>query len=233
MCVEHEDDHLTDHAWVAARLREDLGEHHFEFLNGDIPIRMGDDETTAGENIDDDQDRYGYLGEPSDVRQYQELLDGLIDVVQSQGPFDGIMGFSEGGIIAATLLVEDSRRPFANFKCGIFFSAAPPLDPDDLAAGIVRSLDPAKDAVSIFIPTAHVYSHESTTRTDVQSPLQKVWAEIGWSTPEQVHSSLARLCDNRQVFVHDQGHQVPGQRDQQALRGTLRVIDRTIKTAED
>lgn len=174
------------------------------------------------------------------MSQYQDLLDGLVDAVQSQGPFDGIMGFSEGGIVAATLLLEDARRPFANFKCGILFSAAPPLDPDDLRAGIVRCLDPAKDGVSVHVPTAHIYSHENgptgtgtgTGIANVQSPLNKLWSEAGWSTPEQVHNSLARLCDNSQVFVHDHGHQVPGPRDHQALRGALRAINRTVESAD-
>lgn len=179
-----------------------------------------------------------------------------MDVVESQGPFDGIMGFSEGGIVAATLLLEDARRPFANFKCGIFFSAAPPLDPDDLRAGSVRSLDPVQDRVSVHVPTAHIYSPNTTTTatttspngtgaagggggttttTQVESPLRTLWAEAGWTAPEQVHDALARLCDcdNRQVSVHDQGHQVPGPRDQKALRGALRAIDRTIKSAEE
>jgi hypothetical protein len=171
------------------------------------------------------------------VSQYQELLDGLVQAVQRQGPFDGIMGFSEGGIVAATLLVEDARRHFANFKCGILFSAAPPLDPDDLRTGVVRCLDPAKDEVSIDVPTAHIYSHKDgpggTGIANVRSPLEKLWSDAGWNTPEQVHSSLAKLCSNRQVFVHDHGHQVPGPKDQEALRGTLRVINRTIESAEE
>lgn len=172
------------------------------------------------------------------MNQHQNLLDGLVEAVQIQGPFEGVMGFSEGGVVAATLLVEDARRPFANFKCGILFSAAPPLDPDDLRAGIIRCLDPAVDGVSIHVPTAHIYSHEnSSTGTgfgfgNVESPLNKLWSDAGWSRPEQVHTSLARLCDKSQVFVHDHGHQVPGPRDRQALRGAFRAINRTIESVD-
>ena len=180
---------------------------------------------------------YGYFGELSDLNQYQDLLDGLVDAVQSYGPFDGVMGFSEGGIVAATLLVEDARRPFANFKCGILFSAAPPLDPDDLRAGIIRCLDPVRDGASIHVPTAHIFSHENSPATgtgiasSVQSPLIGLWSKAGWTTPEQVHNSLARLCDSSQVFVHDLGHQVPGPKNDQALRGALRAINRAIESA--
>ncbi|RSM19606.1 hypothetical protein CDV31_001493 [Fusarium ambrosium] len=97
---------------------KELAEHDFVFINGSIPIHRypGDDgnaitvagvlrassdslsaDATACEVADDI--KYGFLGELSEVSQYQDLLDGLIGVVQSQGPFDGIMGFSEGGIV--------------------------------------------------------------------------------------------------------------------------------------
>lgn len=220
--------------------------HNFEKLTleaGAPPLAAADQDLLYG-------GLYGYLPDPADVGQYQDLISGLIDTVQGQGPFDGVMGFSEGGIVAATLLLEDARRPFANFKCGILFSAAPPLDPDDLRANVVRCLDPERDGVAIRVPTAHIYSHEnsppagdasassiSSNRTgvgiaDVQSPLNRLWSEAGWGTAEQVHSSLARLCSDSQVFVHVLGHQVPGPRDKDALRGALRAINRTIDTAD-
>ncbi|KAF4980590.1 hypothetical protein FDECE_17850 [Fusarium decemcellulare] len=219
---------------LAASIRKELAEHDFVFINGSIPMSRcpGDDDATACEVAD--HLKYGYLGELTEVSQYQDLLSGLIGVVQSQGPFDGIMGFSEGGIVATTLLLEDARRPYASFKCGILFSAAPPLDPDELWQGHIRSLDPEKDGTALHIPTAHVYSHEiGTTAQHVQSPLSGLWAECGWILPEHVHGSLARLCDNAEVFVHDRGHQVPGPRDYQELRGALRAINRTIERASD
>nr|XP_036581026.1 EF-hand calcium-binding domain protein [Colletotrichum truncatum]KAF6789199.1 EF-hand calcium-binding domain protein [Colletotrichum truncatum] len=179
---------------------------------------------------------YGYFGDVTEVSQYQDLLEGLIDAVESLGPFDGIMGFSEGGIVGATLLLEDARRPFANFKCGIFFSAAPPLDPDALRDGIIGCLDPTADAAALsHVPTAHIYSHVKDTTgsgiANVQSPLHGLWVEAGWGTPEQLHGSLSRICGKSEVFVHDHGHRVPGSTDPQGLRGALRAIDRTIKSA--
>ena len=195
----------------------------------------------AGDNQEGNLGSYGYFGELRSVSQYQDLLDNLIVEIQIQGPFDGVIGFSEGGILAATLLVEDARRPFANFKCGVFLSAAPPLDPDAIRAGIVRCLDPDADGVTIHLPTAHIFSCEdgpacahNTGAGDIgnpRSPLEKLWSEADWGTPEQVHYSLTRLCDSGEVFVHDLGHQVPGPRHGQALRGALRAINRTVERA--
>ena len=220
---------------------------------GGDPIVQGDfrvhltyirpDTTTAGEYLHCDVGdcgyfQCGYFGELTDVSQYQDMIEDLMEEITSQGPFDGVMGFSEGGIVAATLLLEDARRPFARFKCGIFFSAAPPLDPDGIRAGIVRCLDPDKDGVSLHVPTAHIYSREkgpTAAGTDTggaaipRSPLDKLWTETGWSSPGQVHESLVRLCDGGEVFVHDHGHQVPGPGHHEALRGALRAISRTLE----
>ncbi|KAL2203501.1 hypothetical protein CC79DRAFT_1060657 [Sarocladium strictum] len=159
-------------------------------------------------------------------------------MVQSQGPFDALMGFSEGGILAATLLVEDSRRPFANLKCALFFSAAPPLDPDALREGQVKCLSPAKDTTTIRMPTAHVYSHvDDAVHTGVPnlvSPLHSLWTEQGWTTPQDVHGSLAGLCERPMVFVHECGHRIPGSRDNpQTLRGMLRVVERMVGSLSD
>ena len=180
----------------------------------------------------------GYLGELSDVGQYQDILEDLVEEVTSQGPFDGIMGFSEGGIVAATLLLEDARRPFAGFKCGIFFSAAPPLDLNGIRASTVRCVDPGKDGVSIRVPTAHIFSREvgpTAAGTDTggpavpRSPLEKLWSEAGWNSPGEVHKALVRLCEGGEVFVHNLGHQVPGTEHPEARRGALRAIHRTLE----
>lgn len=58
----------------------------------------------------------------------------LLDVVKRHGPFDAIVGYSEGATVAATMLLYQQRRqkkwgtkPL--FKYGIFFAGWPPLDP--------------------------------------------------------------------------------------------------------
>lgn len=204
---------------------------------------MGSGARAGGEDLHCDGGEWGYsqcgyLGELTDVGQYQDMLEDLAEEVTSQGPFDGVMGFSEGGIVAATLLLEDARRPFAGFKCGIFFSAAPPLDPDAIRAGAVRCMDPDTDGVALDVPTAHIYSCRNgpaPSSTDTggpaipRSPLETLWSERDWSSPGDVHGALVRLCDGGEVSVHDHGHQVPGTAHPEALRGALRAINRTLE----
>jgi hypothetical protein len=148
------------------------------------------------------------------VSQYKELHEGLLDMVQSEGPFDGLMGFSEGGAVAAFMLIEDARHHFADFKCGIFFSAAPPFDPDVVRNGVLRWIDPATDGILLTIPTAHIWSAVA----DVNSEKAR---------------SLSGICDDsvKEVFIHSLGHAVPGSKSEEALAGTLRVIEHTIENA--
>lgn len=154
----------------------------------------------------------------------------MIEFVEANGPFDAVMGFSEGGILAAMLLIEDSRQSFAGFKCGIFFSAAPPLDPGVVRGGILRCVDPDRDGILIQVPTAHIGgSNECLERLSLLSPLAPHWSK----TPALLRDALVRLCDNhhRQVFLHSRGHDIPGVNSPKELSGVIRAIERTIDSA--
>jgi predicted esterase len=127
------------------------------------------------------------------------------------------MGFSEGGAVAAWMLIENSKHPltFGSFKCAVFFSAAVPFDPDVVRTGVIKPFDPAIENEVIKIPTAHIWSNEGDVNVEGAQ-------------------SLATLCDaeHREIFVHSLGHNVPGSKaDSEALTGTLRVIERTIERA--
>lgn len=172
---------------------------------------------------------YGYMPDAiTDASQCRDLVAGLVNYVHSQGPFDGVMGFSEGGIVAAMLLIEDARHPFARFKCGIFFSAALPLDPDVVRSEVVRCIDPNVDGVVLHVPTALIVE-ENLVRLRDRSPLAALWA------PEDAQEGLVRICDDglREVVRHNLEHQVPGSKSTEGLPETLQAIQRTIERATD
>lgn len=62
------------------------------------------------------------------------VLDHLHRVVEEEGPFDGLIGNSEGACVAATFLAEASQRKKGNkgpsMKCAVFMSGGPPIQPD-------------------------------------------------------------------------------------------------------
>ena len=159
-------------------------------------------------------DCYSYDG---DLDQVNSMYKNLLQVMMDKGPFDGLMGFSEGGGVVSSLLVQDARRgqPCQQFKCGIFFNAAMPVDPAIVQTGERREMNMSTDGVVINVPTAHI------------------WSPTGDVNPG-MGADLVHLCDKnvREEFIHHLGHEVPGSMSSECFTGTLRVIERTIERAK-
>ncbi|KKP03792.1 hypothetical protein THAR02_04122 [Trichoderma harzianum] len=71
---------------------------------------------------------------PDDV---QRAVDLVKEVVLEEGPFDGVIGFSQGAAVAATVIAHETKlNPHQElFKVAIFLSATGPFD---LSAGRLR-----------------------------------------------------------------------------------------------
>jgi hypothetical protein len=86
----------------------------------------------------------------------REAIDYLYGIMEKDGPFDGIIGYSEGATIAATLILHEQRRFETQgippmFKCALFFAGWPPMNPD---LGSIVLAD--ESDLTINIPTCHV-----------------------------------------------------------------------------
>ena len=54
----------------------------------------------------------------------------LYDILEEEGPFDGVLGFSHGGTLASGFLMHHAKtRPFdpSPFRCAIFMNSLPPF----------------------------------------------------------------------------------------------------------
>ncbi|PTB69585.1 hypothetical protein BBK36DRAFT_1156153 [Trichoderma citrinoviride] len=175
-----------------ARLREQLSDHEFVFIDGPV-------ETEPSEGAEAVADQFfGWFEQPASPAQAQQVLQGLVDFIDANGPFEGLMGFSEGGIVAATLLAHDARQRFAGLECGILMSAAPPLDPAGILEGddppALRFLIPVVDGTAIRVPTAHVVgANEPFAHLVSLSPLAGVLIGGGLEDPEELHQLLFHL----------------------------------------
>lgn len=160
-----------------------------------------------------------------DYNSTESCLKGLRDLeqlVDEEGPFDGVMSFSLGATLAASLMVhkllKDPRkeRLQPTFRCAIFFCGGIPevISPDDHAER--RALSFEVDGEVIDVPTAHI-----------------------WGANDHLYPTfgvvLSQLCkeDKRSVFVHEGGHEIPGPKDPDALQKAIRVIKRTIERADE
>lgn len=144
-------------------------------------------------------------------------LNNLERYIDIQGPFEGIVAFSQGGALASTLLVRYARRSTAisPLKVVVFFSGGVPADPDDLERGIVRALDHSAVGEAIKIPTAHIWG--VTER-----------GELDWPP------KLRDLCmkETREEFQHGGGHEIPGSKDRAAVTRAVQAMRRAIWRAE-
>lgn len=73
-------------------------------------------------------------GVASSVLSTKRAIEFLLDIMEKEGPFEGIIGYSEGATVAGTLLLAEQelfektgRQQM--IKCAIFFAGWPPLDP--------------------------------------------------------------------------------------------------------
>ncbi|KAF7715367.1 Uncharacterized protein PECH_001433 [Penicillium ucsense] len=121
----------------------------------------------------------------------------LLDLIDQDPEIDGILGFSEGAGIAASLIIEENKRQEASgrvprLKCALFFSGVPPSEADT-----GRFLLHDEDGTLIHIPTLHVLGS--------QDPM--------------IHTTMAlyNVCDSdaADLFDHGGGHIIP--RDAQTV----------------
>ena len=131
--------------------------------------------------------------QPASTGRIQAVLDRLYEVLDEEGPFDGIMGNSEGAAIAATFLVDYLRRCVDNntrsrLRCAVFFSGGPAYMSN--GSGIFLNDECGQ---IITVPTCHI---------------------IGYNDP-LIESALAlhNLCDERTATLvdHGRGHLVPSE----------------------
>jgi Serine hydrolase (FSH1) len=163
-------------------------------------------------------------GTPDDV---QAAHDYLVSVIDEDGPYDGVIGFSEGAALAASLLLWDefltpSHKP--RFKVAILLNSVIPLVPSSsLGQTLNEIVTGDQDSyLDLLVPGDREPSAE-----DQKQPLSQAFCFpvkgsaiisiptlhiIGTSDPF-VESSrvLVDLCQPElaQVLLHEGGHELP------------------------
>ncbi|GKZ35680.1 hypothetical protein AbraIFM66950_006428 [Aspergillus brasiliensis] len=145
---------------------------------------------------------------PDSVRKTVSTLFGILE---EHPEIDGVLGFSEGVAVAASLLLEEERlvqdegKP-RQLKYGIFISGWPPIRPDgDRVIGCLA--DECEDMIEV--PTCHI---------------------IGTNDPYvDGTTALYAVChpDTAILFDHGKGHTVP--RDVKTMSEAAEVIEQTRK----
>ncbi|KAA8905058.1 DUF341 domain-containing protein [Sphaerosporella brunnea] len=175
-----------------AALRFELGDRYkFEFVEGTVPWPAAPGIQALFPSHTDFYAYYDSTSGPSIL----SALDLLHEYIAEEGPFDGVVGFSQGAALAATLMIRHDQlnqtvEPL--FRCAIFMCGAAPCDWRGLdAGGKVRKLGVETDGKLIHVPTAHI---------------------LGANDEAVGESHILRgLCGERGKVVYDHGggHEVP------------------------
>ena len=226
---------------MSAALRYELGDAHtYDYVEGVIPCPIAPGKLRSGlaclrldlylsfiwTNTEEallEIDSYfpptdAYFGyfDPSEPLTFYKALDDLETFITTEGPFHGVLAYSHGAQLAASLMARmhretPSRQPF---KCAVFLSGGIPYATSKFPDGKLRHLDPAKDGVVIEIPTANIWGSNDA--------LYPGTSEI-----------LSELCRSEwnATFRHEEGHGIPGAKARVALIGSVRAIRRTVDRA--
>lgn len=162
-----------------AALRYELGsKYDFEFAEGSIvaPRAKGVDSLAAA-----DDDFFAYF-HPLQSETLEVALQNLHDYLVEEGPFDGVVAFSQGSALAASYMIQNQTgNSMPIWKFAVLFSGEPGE----------RRKEESRDGI-ITIPTLHVWG-----ATDTTNPTQ--------------NALLYRQCcsTKRSKFVHQGVHEIP------------------------
>ncbi len=121
----------------------------------------------------------------------QHVFDRIYRILDEEGPFDGILGNSEGATIAATFLIDylgkvanNEREPY--LRCAVFMSGGAPYTADGRGVYLAD-----EHGQMITVPTCHIIGYNDSV---IDSAV-----------------ALYHLCDEDSATIvdHGKGHMVP------------------------
>ncbi|KAJ5758193.1 uncharacterized protein N7511_006887 [Penicillium nucicola] len=166
---------------------------------------MGEEETFA-------------ICDPQSASSCIEAMENIERYITAEGPFDGIMGFSQGTSIALGWLIQRRREASGKepqplpFKVGVFFSNPWGVyDGAALADGRLEYLDRSAFENLLDFPTAHIWGS----------------ADRDHEMAELVSASC--VSEKRSTFVHSRGHEIPA--DTHTVIAMAKAINRAMVRA--
>ncbi|GES63114.1 hypothetical protein ATEIFO6365_0014016200 [Aspergillus terreus] len=149
-----------------------------------------------------------YCRDQAPGEELGQAMDYVKDIIAKRGPFDAVMGFSQGCALAASLLVDHGKindQPL--FKLAVFICGAAPYDP----ANGLEFVTATEEKYPITIPTTHIVGK--------QDPVYSL------------SMKLYGVCDPSQADFYDHGsrHLIPF--DLKNTEAMIATIKKTIARA--
>ncbi|KAJ5087949.1 Serine hydrolase FSH [Penicillium angulare] len=176
-----------------------------EFIYPTAPISRGDEDGAS-----DLRGRHGSWTwlQPETIDDFypeiNETLAYIATVLKDSGPFDGIIGFSQGGALAAmiTSLLEENRKDGfarATEENALVYPAS------------FADLDhpPLRFFVSIAGYAALHPAYRAFYETPIQTPSLHLLGSMDTVVDETASTTLSEKCENSIVVWHPGGHTIP------------------------
>lgn len=172
---------------------------------------------------------------PSDVEAAQAFIH---EIIEEEGPFDGIIGFSQGAALAASLILEDKKTRTHGaddlFKFAVFAGASLPFNKDDRTglslwedarAGTTRFKDEFAGEVDTETPLGFPqfdqladgilsrYHPQKNPSHRIEIPTLHIIGKQDRYAPQS--RILAQLCNGQDdavekiILEHDDDHRMP------------------------
>jgi predicted esterase len=144
---------------------------------------------------------------PHSAESVLTAINDLSEYIAEEGPFDGVLGFSQGASLAAMIIVRARHSNPPPFQFAIFFCAGLPYCEKALGAGELKFLKAEDTGGSVIhVPTANIF---------------------GAKDPDVSYGkALVELCQpwGRVVLDHGAGHEIP--------RVPLEIVDDMARAVE-
>ncbi|EAW11761.1 uncharacterized protein ACLA_094610 [Aspergillus clavatus NRRL 1] len=164
---------------------------------------------------------FAYFDE-KDPRSGQAAYQHLEGYLRAEGPYDGVIAFSQAATMILTYLIYIFHRRMQGhdievpFKFAVLFSIVrPPVDYEEWQRGNLVDINLEAMEGIVEIPTVHV------------------WGAQEISAAEAYQTSMVCRPDIKWVYEHPGGHEIPGSGLKHAVTGTANAIRRAIETASD
>ena len=221
-----------------AALRFELGdEHTYDFVEGTVPCKPASGLERFLPSPDRTSQYYSHFDWYS-ASSLLEALQSLSSYIEANGPYDGVIAFSQGSCLASTLMLQHHRTDPDDgaplFKCAIFLSGILPFDTDALGAGQRKQIGKINAAEAEYCDSS---SEDESDLEDVvdafRIPTAHIWG-LNDDHPLPQGDRLYQLCPGqlRVAVTHREGHSIPSRRNDAVMKKMVRAIRKTIERAE-
>ncbi|OIW27859.1 hypothetical protein CONLIGDRAFT_716264 [Coniochaeta ligniaria NRRL 30616] len=181
-----------------ASLRSHLDDFTFDFVQGTEPHTEGNWSayTTQFSHLP----QYTYYNPlvPTSIRD-AELR--LLELIEEEGGFDGVLGYSGGAAFAAQTIIRHSLTDAAEplFRFAIFINGGTPLkvfdlDKEEIAEGAEASPELERELQSTFLRPSNLRARKGDNRAEAEAAIASRKKEIAAAT-------TGRLADGRSFLT--------------------------------